>query len=141
MKNDYFSQPKSSTDLGYLGLNSSKNVYWNLNPSQLYEHAILNGEGTLTNSMAIRILTGKYTGRSPKDKFIVDQPSINDDIDWGDVNKPVSEKIFDNMHRKVVEHLSDKDLYVKDLYAGADPDYQLNVRVVSEVAYHALIRS
>ena len=138
MKNDYFSQPKSSTDLGYLGLNSSKNVYWNLNPSQLYEHAILNGEGTLTNSMAIRILTGKYTGRSPKDKFIVDQPSINDDIDWGDVNKPVSEKIFDNMHRKVVEHLSDKDLYVKDLYAGADPDYQLNVRVVSEVAYHAL---
>lgn len=138
MKTDYFSQPKSSVDLEYLGLNKTRNVFWNLNPSQLYEHIIKNDEGTLTKNMAIRILTGKYTGRSPKDKFIVDQPSINNAIDWGDVNMPTSEKVFDNLHNKVVDHLSDKDLYVKDLYAGADEEYRLNVRVVSEVAYHAL---
>ncbi|REL38011.1 phosphoenolpyruvate carboxykinase (ATP) [Rhodohalobacter sp. SW132] len=138
MKNDYFSQPKSNVDLSYLGVKTSENVYWNLNPSQLYEHIIQNGEGVLTDKMAIRILTGKYTGRSPKDKFVVDQPSITDDIDWGDVNKPISKNVFDNLFDKVVAHLADRDLYVKDLHAGADKEYQLNVRVVSEVAYHAL---
>ncbi|CAN5138978.1 phosphoenolpyruvate carboxykinase (ATP) [soil metagenome] len=138
MKNDYQSQPKSDVNLDYLGLNETDSVFWNLNPSQLYEHIIRNGEGILTDRMAIRILTGKYTGRSPNDKFIVEQNSVTDSIDWGDVNKPISEGVFDNLHKKVVDYLSDKDLYVKDLYAGADSDYRLNVRVVSEAAYHAL---
>jgi len=138
MKNDYQSQPKSDVGLGYLGLKNTNNVYWNLNPSQLYEHAIQNAEGILTDKMAIRILTGKYTGRSPKDKFIVEQDAVADSIDWGEVNKPISEEVFDNLHKKVVDYLADKDLYVKDLYAGADPEYRLNVRVVSEAAYHAL---
>jgi len=138
MKNDYQSQPKSDVDLDYLSLTETGNVFWNLNPSQLYEHVIRNGEGILTDQMAIRILTGKYTGRSPEDKFIVEQESVADSIDWGDVNQPISEEIFDKLHKKVVDYLSDKDLYVKDLYAGADSDYRLNVRVVSEAAYHAL---
>jgi len=138
MKNDYHSQPKSNVGLDYLGLKNTDNVYWNLNPSQLYEHAIQNLEGILTDKMAIRILTGKYTGRSPKDKFIVEQNSVTDSIDWGDVNKPISKEVFDNLHKQVVDYLADKDLYVKDLYAGADSDYRLNVRVVSEAAYHAL---
>jgi len=138
MKNDFGSQPKSSVGLDYLGLKNNKEVYWNLNPSQLYELAIRNGEASLTDKMAIRILTGKYTGRSPQDKFIVEQESIKDKIDWGVVNKPISEEVFNNLHKKVVDHLSDRNLFVKDLYAGADPDYRLNVRIVSEVAYHAL---
>jgi len=124
--------------LDYLGIKNPANVYWNLNPSELYELALKNDEGVLTDKMAIRILTGKYTGRSPKDRFIVDQPSVSDNIDWGDVNQPISEEIFDNLHKKMVDYLEGKELYVKDLYAGADPEYQLNVRIVSEAAYHAL---
>lgn len=138
MKNDYESQPQSHINLNYLGLNKKENVYWNLNPSQLYEHAIENGEAALTNNMAIRVLTGKYTGRSPEDKFIVNEPTTSDHIDWGEVNKPISNEVFENLHQKMVDYLSNKDLYVKDLYAGADPDYRLNVRIVSPAAYHAL---
>lgn len=138
MKNDYGSQPKSPVGLDYIGLKNDENIYWNLNPSQLYELAIENGEATLTDKMAIRILTGKYTGRSPEDKFIVKEPTTTDSIDWGNVNKPVSNEVFDNLHQKMVDYLSDKDLYVKDLFAGADPDYRLSVRIVSQAAYHAL---
>jgi len=138
MKIDYTKQPKSDVGLDYLGIKKPANVYWNLNPSELYELALKNDEGVLTDKMAIRILTGKYTGRSPKDRFIVDQPSVTDNIDWGDVNQPISEEVFDNLHKKMVDYLEGKELYVKDLYAGADPEYQLNVRIVSEAAYHAL---
>ncbi|WP_340105688.1 phosphoenolpyruvate carboxykinase (ATP) [Rhodohalobacter sp. 8-1] len=138
MKHDYGSQPKSHIGLDDLGLENAKTVYWNLNPSQLYELALEKGEAILTDKMAIRILTGKYTGRSPQDKFIVDEPTTSDSIDWGDVNQPVSEEVFDNLHKKMTDYLADKDLFVKDLYAGADPDYRLNVRIVSQVAYHAL---
>jgi len=138
MKHDYASQPKSHIGLDYLGLKNTKNVYWNLNPSQLYELALNNGEAVLTDKMAIRVLTGKYTGRSPKDKFIVKEPTTSEHIDWGDVNRPVSEEIFNNLHHKMIDYLSNKDLFVKDVYAGADPDHRLNVRVVSQVAYHSL---
>lgn len=138
MKHDYGTQPKSHIGLDYLGLKNNTNIYWNLNPSQLYELALENGEAMLTDKMAIRILTGKYTGRSPQDKFIVNEPSTSESIDWGDVNQPISDEIFDDLHQKMIDYLSDKNLYVKDLYAGADPDYRLNVRVVSQVAYHAL---
>lgn len=138
MKDDYNSQPKSDIGLSYIGLENKDNVYWNLNPSQLYEHAIQNSEAQLTDKMAIRILTGKYTGRSPKDKFVVDEETTTEHIDWGEFNQPISEEIFDNLHKKMIDYLSDKDLYVKDLFAGADPEYRLNVRIVSQVAYHAL---
>ena len=88
--------------------------------------------------MALRVLTGKYTGRSPRDKFIVDEPTTSEHIYLGDVNQPVSKEVFDNLRRKMIDYLSDKDLFVKDVYAGADPDHRLNVRVISQVAYHAL---
>lgn len=138
MKYDYGSQPKSHIGLDNLGLKNAKNIYWNLNPSQLYELALDNGEAMLTDKMAIRILTGKYTGRSPQDKFIVDEPTTSESIDWGDFNQPISAAVFDKLHKKMIDYLADKDLFVKDLYAGADPDYRLNVRIVSQVAYHAM---
>ena len=138
MKYDYGNQPKSHIGLDYLGLKNIKNTYWNLNPSQLYEQAITNGEAVLTDQMAIRILTGEYTGRSPKDKFIVEEPTTSASIDWGEINQPVSEDVFDRLHKKMVDYLSGKNLYVKDAFAGADPDYRLNVRIVSQAAYHAL---
>lgn len=138
MKIDYNRQPMSKTGLEYLGLKNTESVLWNLNPSELYEQAILNNEAILTDAMALRVLTGTYTGRSPKDKYIVEESSIKDDIDWGEVNQPISPEIFDNLHKKMIDYLDGKKLYVKDLYAGADPTHRLNVRVVSEAAYHAL---
>ncbi len=130
--------PRSSVGLEYLGLESNDNTLWNLTPPELYEEAIRNGEATLTDDYALRVLTGKYTGRSPEDKFIVDQPSIHDDIDWGEINQPTDEDVFENLFNKVTGYLQDKKLYVKDCYAGADEKYRLNVRVVSEAAYHGL---
>ncbi|MFN1834347.1 phosphoenolpyruvate carboxykinase [Balneola sp. MJW-20] len=138
MSVDYNLHPKSKVGLEYLGLENNKNVFWNLTPPELYEQAISRGEAILTKDHALRVLTGKFTGRSPKDKFIVDQPSIHDDIDWGDVNQPVSEEVFDRMYDKVINYLSEKDLFVKDLFCGADEKNRLNVRVVSEAAYHGL---
>lgn len=138
MSVDYKSHPKSKTGLDYLGLGDNENVFWNLSPSELYEQAILRNEAVLTKNYALRVLTGEFTGRSPKDKFIVDQPSIHDDIDWGEVNQPISEEVFDNLYEKTVNYLQDKDLFVKDLFCGADEKNRLNVRVVSEAAYHGL---
>ncbi|MGK7370378.1 MAG: phosphoenolpyruvate carboxykinase (ATP), partial [Candidatus Halalkalibacterium sp. M3_1C_030] len=132
------SHPRSSVGLDYLNLEENEQALWNLTPPELYEEAIENGEAILTKDYALRVLTGKYTGRSPKDKFIVDQPSIHDDIDWGEINQPTDEEVFDNLFEKVTDYLADKKLYVKDCFAGADETYRLNVRVVSEAAYHGL---
>ncbi|MEQ9091865.1 MAG: phosphoenolpyruvate carboxykinase (ATP) [Balneola sp.] len=138
MTPNYDKHPKSKIGLDYLGLESNKNVHWNLSPAELYERAIARGEAFLTKDHALVVHTGKFTGRSPKDKFIVDQPSIHDDIDWGDINQPISEEVFDKLFKKAQGYLSDKELFVKDLYCGADKATQLQVRVVSEVAYHGL---
>lgn len=133
-----YSHPRSKVGLDYLGLEDNENAIWNLTPPELYEEAIANGEAILTKDYALRVLTGKYTGRSPKDKFIVDQPSIHEDIDWGEINQPTDEGVFENLFKKVTGYMQDKKLYVKDCFAGADEKYQLNVRVVSEAAYHGL---
>ncbi|MDZ7773457.1 MAG: phosphoenolpyruvate carboxykinase (ATP) [Balneolaceae bacterium] len=130
--------PRSSVGLDYLGLENNDHTLWNLTPPELYEEAIQNGEGTLTRDYALRVLTGKYTGRSPEDKYIVDLPSIHDDIDWGEINQPVDEETFDGLFEKVTEYLSEKKLYIKDCFAGAEEEHRLNVRVVSEAAYHGL---
>lgn len=130
--------PISSVGLEYVGLENNEHAIWNLTPPELYEEAINNGEAVLTNDYALRVKTGKYTGRSPSDKFIVDQPSIHEDIDWGEINQPIDEEIFENLFQKVSDYLQDKKLYVKDCFAGADKKYQLNVRVISEAAYHGL---
>lgn len=138
MDNDYQMRPRSPIGLDTIGIEDHEHIYWNLTPPQLYEHAINNSEAILTDKMAFRILTGKYTGRSPKDKFIVEENSSKSDIDWGDVNQPISEEVFKRLHKKMTAYLQSKKLYVMDLFAGADKQYRLNVRVVSEVAYHAL---
>jgi phosphoenolpyruvate carboxykinase (ATP) len=133
----------STIGLGAIGLSGENlkgvHIHWNLNPAELYEQALHNGEAELTNDGAIRVLTGKYTGRSPKDKFFVKQAPSEEQIWWGDINQATNEELFDHMHKKVVEHLSNvESLYVVDAFCGADPKYTLPIRVVSEVAYHAL---
>lgn len=114
-------------------------LHWNLTPPELVEHIIKNGEGELTDKGAVRILTGQYTGRSPKDKFFVQQEPSQDHIWWGTVNQNCTSELFDRMHAKVLDHLSHRDnLYIHDAFAGADIQYRLPIRIVSEVAYHAL---
>ncbi|MFW5692010.1 MAG: phosphoenolpyruvate carboxykinase (ATP) [Chloroflexota bacterium] len=117
----------------------SVRLHWNLNPPELIEHIVRNGEGVLTKDGAVRILTGQYTGRSPKDKFVVQQDPSQKHIWWGSINQPISPEVFAHLHEKVLDHLSHMDeLYVMDLFCGTDPNYRLPVRIVSEAAYHGL---
>jgi len=125
--------------IGLGNLESYVRIHWNLNPSELIELAIINGEGHLTDKGALRVLTGQYTGRSPKDKYFVEEPSTKDELWWGEVNRPVSQEIFNHLRDKAIHHLShSQHLYVLDAFAGTDPKYRLPIRLVSEVAYHAL---
>ncbi|MEG0774928.1 phosphoenolpyruvate carboxykinase (ATP) [Clostridium sp.] len=125
--------------LNELQISTSKNVYRNLSAAGLVSHAIKRGEGTLAESGALVVNTGKYTGRSPKDRFIVKQQSIQDLINWGDINLPIEEDVFHKLYKRVTEYLSDKDLFVFDGYVGAMEEYKLNIRVVNEYASEALM--
>ena len=126
-------------NLNYLNIVTSKKIYRNLPVSDLVSFALQREEGTLTESGALVVNTGKYTGRSPKDRFIVSQESISECINWSDVNLPIDEKIYDNLYSQVCKYLSDKDLFVFDGYVGAMEEYRLPIRVVNEVASEALL--
>ena len=128
----------SSHGLGQHGIKKHGTAYWNLKAPALYEHTIRRGEGTLADGGALVVMTGTYTGRAPKDKFIVDEASTRDGIWWGDVNVAIDEARFERLHGKIVSHFEQRDLYVQDLGVGADADYRMNVRVVSESAWHSL---
>lgn len=121
-------------DLEYLGIIGTNNVYCNMPPAVLIEHALKRGEGVLNETGALVVQTGKYTGRSPKDRFIVDQPSVHDEIAWGSVNMPISEENFEKIYGKMRAYLQGKDLYVFDGFAGADKTYRQQFRIVNELA-------
>ena len=125
----------SSEHLRLQGLDNLRSIHWNLSAPALYQEAIRRNEGTVTIGGALTVTTGVHTGRSPKDKFIVDTPSIHDQIDWGNVNRPISEENFDAMFQKVTAYLQGRDVFVQDCFAGADPTYRLNVRVITESAW------
>jgi phosphoenolpyruvate carboxykinase (ATP) len=112
--------------------------YRNLAPAALVEHAIRRGEGLLANSGALAVETGVHTGRSPKDKFLVRSGRMADAIWWGDVNQPMAPEAFAVLHADIVEHLARADRYRMDLSAGADPDFNLPVRLVTKSAWSAL---
>ncbi|HWG56765.1 MAG TPA: phosphoenolpyruvate carboxykinase (ATP), partial [Gaiellaceae bacterium] len=120
------------------GLDPSGDIHWNPTTSLLYTHALERGEGRLCDGGALAVDTGKHTGRSPKDKFVVREPGSEDRIWWGDVNAEISEERFDGLRDKVVAHLGSRDLYVIDAFAGADPKHRIAVRVITERPYHAL---
>ena len=118
---------------------SGSNINVQLSVPQLVEAATSRGEATLTVDGALRAETGKYTGRSPKDKYMVEEEISQDKIDWGKVNQPISAEKFDNLYNKVVDYLKQKDeLYVFKGFAGADKDSQLSIQVVNEYAWHNL---
>ena len=105
----------------------------------LVEKVLNRKEGVLTASGAVRAETGKYTGRSPKDKFIVEEPSTKDKIDWGSVNEPISAEVFDQLYTKVINYLKEQEeLFVFKGFAGADPSHRLPIQVINEYAWHNL---
>jgi phosphoenolpyruvate carboxykinase (ATP) len=110
----------------------------NLTQAALIEHALRRGEGQLSHQGALVFRTGKYTGRSPKDKFIVREPSCEADVDWGPVNQPFDADRFQALERRVRDHLARREVWVQDAFAGTDPHHRLPIRVVCERAYHAL---
>lgn len=117
-----------------LGLKNLGHVYRNLSVPMLIEHAIARAEGVMASNGALCVKTGKYTGRSPHDKFIVQEEASQNEIHWSHLNVPIDECHFDRLCRRVRSYVQGRDLYVFDGYVGADPKYRLGVRVINERA-------
>ncbi|MGI6168381.1 MAG: phosphoenolpyruvate carboxykinase (ATP) [Christensenellales bacterium] len=117
-----------------LGIIGPKNVYTNLPASRLVEKALERGEGILAENGALCVTTGKYTGRSPEDRFVVKEESTQADIDWGKVNVPISEENYNKIYTRLVSYLQNRDVFVFDGFAGADSSYRQNIRVINEMA-------
>jgi phosphoenolpyruvate carboxykinase (ATP) len=119
-------------------MKSASAAHLNLSPTELVEHALINGEGTLNDTGALMADTGEFTGRSPKDKFTVCDSKTENTVWWGDVNFKFDPSKFEALLKKVIKHYAGKPVYVRDSYACADERYKLNIRVVNETAYHNL---
>ena len=129
----------STYGLEALGLKNLKRVYRNLSIPQLVERAIVQKEGKLASNGALVVETGKYTGRSPQDRFIVSEPSTRDQIDWNDFNLAISEEIFQRLYHRVQAYVQGRELYIFDGYVGAAPRYRFGVRVINELASQNLL--
>ena len=130
---DVFGKKGNNANLNEsIGLTNLGNQFWNLSPSELIEDTIINGQGMLTDTGAIAIETGEFTGRSPKDRFIVCDEKTEDAVWWGDINLKFSPEKFDALYNRMKAYLNGKDVYVRDAYACADDDHRLNLRVVTE---------
>lgn len=124
-------------DLSYLNL-KPKTVKYQLTVAQLVEEALKNGEGTLADSGALAIDTGKFTGRSPKDRFVVADTLTEDTVWWGDINIKISQEHFEGLYQKMLQFIAQKEVYVRDAYACANEDYKTTIRVVTEHAFQNL---
>ena len=120
-----------NTDLEKYGIKGAS-VQWNLTPEELQKETLKLGMGVETNNGTLAINTGKFTGRSPQDRFLVKDDYTKDRVWWGKVNKPISPENFDRLQSNIEDYLSGKDIYARDGYVCADPKYRLNVRTVTE---------
>ena len=120
------------------GIHAAARVFWRPTTSILYTHALTRGEARLAEGGPLVVDTGRHTGRSPKDKFVVREPGSENRIWWGSVNQAIEEARFAGLRDKVVSYLEPRDLYVVDAFAGADPAHRLGVRVVTYSPWHAL---
>src|SRR3989475_12096869 len=120
------------------GLVNLGNIHWNLSPPELVEHALARREGKLASNGAFAATTGSYTGRTPKDKFIVSNEENAAKIWWGEVNHPMSRENFDAVRSSLSAYLQGRDVYVLDAAAGADPDYRMPIQVITSLAWHNL---
>lgn len=125
-------------DLEALGIKHPGRIYRNLSVPQLIEHALARGEGQLASNGALCVQTGKYTGRSPHDKFIVAESSTESEVHWNKVNVPISEENFLRLYHQLLSYVQGRDLYIFDGYVGADPKHRMGVRIINEFAYQNL---
>ena len=116
------------------GILHPKAVFRNLEPPQLVEAALRRGEGVLSNTGALSVETGRYTGRSPEDKFIVKSPLTEKKVDWGKINVPIEQPVFDKVRDKMAAYLQGREIFIFDGFAGADPKYRRKFRVICELA-------
>ncbi len=129
------SQDASVADLGLKHVSAA---YWNLTPAELVEETIIRGEGELTDTGALAVDTGEFTGRSPKDKFIVCDNETENTVWWGDINIKFDPEKFEKLYNRVTAYLTGREIYVRDCYACADKNFRLNVRVVTETPWQNL---
>ena len=127
-----YGQKAENASLQSIGLDNVGDTFWNLTPSELVEDIVVLGQGVLTDSGAIAIETGEFTGRSPQDRFIVCDSKTEDAVWWGDINKKFETEKYNALYNRMKTYLADKDLYVRDAYACADDEHRLNLRVVTE---------
>lgn len=128
--------PKNpNANLENIGIKNTSTQYWNLTAEELIEETIKRNQGVLSDTGALAVDTGEFTGRSPKDKFIVKDDNTKDSVDWGGFNNPVAPEVFDNLYAKVAAYFTGKDVFVRDCYACADDAFRLNVRVVTEAPW------
>jgi phosphoenolpyruvate carboxykinase (ATP) len=129
---------KSEFSLSNYGFRNLHNVYWNLPTEALYEEIVFRAEGVITRQGPVCVNTGKHTARAANDKFVVRETDSENHIWWGEYNRPCTIDKFNAVVQRMQGYLQGRDLFVKDCYAGADPNYRLPVRVITELAWHSL---
>lgn len=129
---------KSEYSLSNYGFRNLHNVYWNLPAEALYEEIVFRSEGNITHQGAVVVATGKHTARAANDKFVVREADTEGNIWWGEYNRPVSIEKFNAAFQRMQGFLQGRDLFVRDCYAGADPNHRLPVRIITEYAWHSL---
>jgi phosphoenolpyruvate carboxykinase (ATP) len=129
---------RSDYGLEHHGLANPGAVYWNLAAPALYEEIAFRKEGRVSQGGPVVAMTGKHTGRSASDKFIVREPDSEGHVWWGQYNRPFNPDKFEELFSRLQGYLQGHDLFVQDCYAGADPEYRLPIRIVTEHAWHSL---
>ena len=128
----------NSFGLDHLGFTPKKEIFHNLTVDELITQSLQRGEGVLAENKALVVSTGARTGRSPKDRFVVQDVVTQPQLWWGSVNQPITPEVFERQWKRALEHLSQRDLFLFDGFAGADKKYRLPVRVVTEKAWQSL---
>lgn len=125
-------------DLSELGIVQTNHVYFQQDPAELVIQTVNLGQGTLTDSGALAVNTGKFTGRAPKDKFIVKDELTASTVNWNDFNIPIGPGSFDRLYERITRYFTGKDVWVRDCQACADPAYRINIRVITETPWASL---
>ncbi|MEJ2747660.1 MAG: phosphoenolpyruvate carboxykinase (ATP), partial [Anaerolineae bacterium] len=119
------------------GLQNLRKVYWNIPTEALYEEVVFRGEGKTTKMGPIVVNSGKHTARAAQDKFVVREAESEENIWWGEYNRPIDPEQFNEVYNRLQGFLQGRDLFVQDAYAGADPEYRMPVRIITEYAWHS----
>ena len=122
---------KRASALEAAGLTPQRAVHWNLGPPELYEHAVRRAEGVIAEGGAFAAVTAPHTGRSPNDKFIVREPASADEMWWNRGNQPLEADAFERLKASLLAHLAEQELFVRDLFAGADAEHRFGLRFVT----------